>query len=133
VNSSCLAAIEAVTDRYDIQCATTSTLGNVLTNDTIDTKSITSTDVIISLESGANANISLNTTTGDLSITNNLAYGEYTLGYKICQATNTTNCSSGTITISLVQLTEPEKVDCSDTYTFINCAWVKDNNTPTIR
>ena len=79
------------------------------------------------------ANISLNTTTGDLSITNNLAYGIYTLGYKICQATKTTNCSSGTITISLVQPTEPEKVDCSDTYTFINCAWVKDNNTPTIR
>lgn len=125
--------ITAVNDRYDIPCATTSTLGNVLTNDTIDTKSITSSDVIITLESGATANISLNTTTGDLSITNNLAYGIYTLGYKICQATKTTNCSSGTITISLVQPTEPEKVDCSDTYTFINCAWVKDNNTPTIR
>ena len=125
--------ITAVNDRYDIPCATTSTLGNVLTNDTIDTKSITSSDVIITLESGATANISLNTTTGDLSITNNLAYGIYTLGYKICQATKTTNCSSGTITISLVKATEPSKVDCSDTYTFTNCVWVKDNNTPTIR
>jgi hypothetical protein len=125
--------ITAVNDRYDIQCATTSTLGNMLTNDTIDTKSITSTDVIITLESEATANISLNATTGAISITNNLAYGVYTLGYKICQATKTTNCSSGTITISLVQPTEPSKVDCSDTYTFTNCVWVKDNNTPTIR
>ena len=103
-------AIAAVYDSYSLNCATNSTVGNVLTNDTIDTNSFTSNDVIITLESGANANISLNTTTGDLSITNNLAYGVYTLGYKICQATNTTNCSSGTITISLVQATEPTKV-----------------------
>jgi hypothetical protein len=126
-------AIAAANDSYNLDCPTNSTLGNVLTNDKIDNKSITSSEVIITLESGANANISLNTTTGDLSINNSLAYGIYTLGYKICQATNTTNCSSGTITISLVKATEPSKVDCSDTYTFTNCAWVKDNNTPTIR
>jgi hypothetical protein len=126
-------AIAAANDSYNLDCASNSTLGNVLTNDKIDNKSITSSEVIITLESGANANITLNTTTGDLSITNSLAYGIYTLGYKICQATNTTNCSSGTITISLVQATEPGKVNCSDTYTFTNCVWVKDNNTPTIR
>ncbi len=126
-------AIAAANDSYSLDCATTSTLGNVLTNDKIDNKSITSSEVIITLESGANANISLNTTTGDLSITNSLAYGVYSLVYKICQATNTTNCSSGTITISLVQATKPAKANCSDTYTFTNCAWVKDNNTPTIR
>ena len=126
-------AIAAVNDSYNLDCATNTTLGNVLTNDTIDTNFFTSSDVILTLESGANANISLNTSTGDLSITNSLAYGIYTLGYKICQATNTTNCSSGTITISLVQATKPGKVNCSDTYTFTNCVWVKDNNTPTIR
>jgi hypothetical protein len=128
------AIVTAVNDRYnDIQCATNSTLGNVLTNDTIDTNTFIASDVLITLESGANANITLNTTTGDLSITNSLAYGVYTLGYKICQTTNTTNCSNGTITISLVQATKPEKVNCSDTYTFTNCTWVKDNNTPTVR
>jgi hypothetical protein len=126
-------AIAAVNDSYNLDCATNSTLGNILTNDKIDNTYITSSDAIITLESGANANISLNTTTGDLSITNNLAYGVYTLGYKICQAANTSNCSNGTITISLVQSTEPAKVECSDTYTFTNCVWVKDNNTPTIR
>lgn len=133
LNAPALAIVAAVNDRYEIQCAATSSLGNVLINDTIDTNSFVASDVIITLESGANANITLNTTTGDLSITNSLAYGEYTLGYKICQATNITNCSSGTITISLVQATKPAKANCSDTYTFTNCAWVKDNNTPTIR
>ncbi len=126
-------AIAAANDSFNLDCATNSTLGNVLTNDTIDTNPITSSDVIITLELGADANITLNTTTGDLSITNSLAYGVYTLVYKICQVTNTTNCSSGTITISLVQATKPAKVDCSDTYTFTNCVWVKDNNTPTVR
>lgn len=134
LNAPADAIVTAVNDRYDdIRCATNSTLGNVLTNDTIDTNTFIASDVLITLESGANANISLNTTTGDLSITNSLAYGVYTLGYKICQATNTTNCSNGTITISLVQATKPEKVNCSDTYTFTNCTWVKDNNTPTVR
>ena len=133
LNAPALATVTAVNDRYDIQCATNSTSGNVLTNDTIDTNSITTSDILITLESGSNANIILNTTTGDLSITNNLAYGVYTLGYKICQGTNTTNCSNSTITISLVQVTKPEKVNCSDTYTFTNCAWLQDNNTPIIR
>ena len=133
LNAPTQASVTAVNDRYEIQCATTSSLGNVLINDTIDTNTFIASDVIITLESGANANISLNTTTGDLSITNSLAYGVYTLGYKICQTTNTTNCSSGTITISLVQASKPVKVNCSDTYTFTNCAWVKDNNTPIIR
>jgi hypothetical protein len=126
-------AIAAVNDSYSLDCATNSTLGNVLTNDTLDNKAIISSDVKITLESGSNPNISLNTTTGALSITSSLAYGVYTLGYKICQVANTTNCSSGTITISLVQATEPAKVECSDTYTFTNCIWVKDNNTPTIK
>ena len=133
LNAPTQATVTAVNDRYDRQCATNTTLGNVLTNDTIDTNTFIASDVIIKLESGANANISLNTTTGAISITESLPFGVYTLGYKICQATNTTNCSSGTITIALVQATKPTKVNCSDTYTFTNCVWVQDNNTPTIR
>ena len=127
------AVISAGNDGYDIHCATASTLGNVLANDTLNTTPLAANDVIITLESATNTNIILNTYTGDLSITNSLGFGEYTLVYKICEKLNPTNCSSGTVIIKVTQPAKPAKVHCSDTYTFTNCAWVKDNKVPLIR
>ncbi|MFV5696618.1 ice-binding family protein, partial [Flavobacterium sp. LB3P122] len=118
--------IAALNDSYQSECATSGSLGNVLTNDRIDGVSFAAADVNISLESGANPNISLNTTTGDISITNNLAFGEYTLVYKICQALNPTNCSSATISITLTQPSEPTTaLACWETRSFdtTTCAW----------
>lgn len=126
-------AISAVNDTYNLQCTASVTLGNILTNNKLNTVSFAANDGTITLESGANANIALNTTTGDLSITNSLGYGQYTLVYKICEKLNPTNCSNGTIISTITQPAKPAIVDCSDTYTFTNCAWVKDNKMPVIR
>jgi hypothetical protein len=95
--------------------------------------SVVASEVTITLESGANANIILNTSTGDLSIINGLEFGEYTLVYKICEKLNPANCSNGTISIKITQKAKPAIVDCSDTFTFVNCDWVKDNKLPLIR
>lgn len=126
-------AIAAVNDSYNLQCNASVTLGNVLTNDTLNTTTFSENDITITIISGGNENIILNTTTGDLSITSFLGYGEHTLEYKICEKLNPTNCSSGNIYIKITKPVEPAKVDCSDTFTFTHCTWVKDNKVPIIR
>ena len=125
--------ISAVNDSYNLQCTASVTLGTILANDKLNTISAVANEVTITLESGANANIILNTSTGELSITNGIAFGEYTLVYKICEKLNPANCSNGTISIKITQKAKPAIIDCSDTYTFINCDWVKDNKLPIIR
>ena len=127
------AVISAVNDSYNLQCNASATLGTILTNDTLNTISVVASEVTITLESGANANIILNTSTGELSITNGIAFGEYTLVYKICEKLNPANCSNGTISIKITQKAKTAIVDCSDTFTFVNCDWVKDNKLPVIR
>ena len=127
------AVISAVNDNYELDCNASAILGTVLTNDTLNSVSAVANEVTITLESGANANIILNTSTGELSITNGIAFGEYTLVYKICEKLNPANCSNGTISIKITQKAKPAIIDCSDTYTFVNCDWIKDNKLPRIR
>jgi hypothetical protein len=93
-------SIVANNDSYESKCPTNSVLGNVLTNDRINDTSFAVNDVILSLESGANSNIYLDTITGDISTNSALALGKYTLVYKICQVLNPTNCSNATLTIT---------------------------------
>ena len=127
------AVILAVNDSYELDCNAGAILGTVLTNDTLNSISVLANKVTISLVSGANANVNLNTSNGELSIVNGIAFGEYTLVYKICENLNPANCSNGTINIKITQKAKPAIVDCSDTFTFVNCDWIKDSKLPVIR
>ncbi len=101
------ASIIANDDNYGFSCSTAGTLGNIINNDTYNGVAINSNDITIALVSGGNPNISLNATTGELSIVNGLAAGQYTLQYKICEVLNTNNCSTATITLTITDTVLP--------------------------
>jgi hypothetical protein len=129
-------AIVAVDNDFSIECSSSSTLGNVLQNDLLNGSAFSSDKVNISLISGGNANINLDTTTGDISVINNgLTVGQYTLEYQICEKLNPANCSTANITITVNDLTAPViptlvdvKGECSATViaptTSDNCAGI---------
>ncbi|MFV5693128.1 ice-binding family protein, partial [Flavobacterium sp. LT1R49] len=98
--------IDAVDDTYNSTCSTNGTLGNILTNDTLNGFGFNSSNVTITLQSGGNPNLSLNTTTGDI-IVNGLSIGQYTLVYKICQVVNPNNCDTANIKITITDTTAP--------------------------
>ncbi|UPT70911.1 MAG: gliding motility-associated C-terminal domain-containing protein [Flavobacterium sp. JAD_PAG50586_2] len=118
-------AILAVANNFSIQCSTPGLLGNVITNDLLNSLSFLPGLVNITLVSGGNANISLDLTTGDISTINSgLAVGQYTLVYRICDKLNPTNCSQANIIINVVDTVPPTwttaaaalntTVECSD-------------------
>ena len=75
---------------------------NVLSNDSINGASATTSNVTISIVSAAsNAGIILNPTTGLISVAPNTPAGVYTIVYRICDKLNPSNCTNATITITV--------------------------------
>ncbi|MFV5690383.1 HYR domain-containing protein, partial [Flavobacterium sp. ZT3R25] len=99
--------IDAVDNTYNSTCSTNGTLGNILTNDTLNGFGFNASNVTITLQSGGNPNLSLNTTTGDI-IVNGISVGQYTLVYKICEVVNPNNCDTANIIITITDITVPE-------------------------
>ncbi|PWA04203.1 beta strand repeat-containing protein, partial [Flavobacterium psychrotolerans] len=99
--------IDAVDNSYSSQCSLNVSLGSVLNNDTLNLLTVNPSDVIITLVSGDNPNVSFNTTTGAVSIISGLAVGQYILVYKICQAINLNNCDTANIVINITDTTKP--------------------------
>ncbi|MBK9224226.1 MAG: hypothetical protein IPO23_05485 [Flavobacterium sp.] len=101
-------AIVAVDNDFSIECSSSSTLGNILQNDLLNGLVFSSDKVNLSLVSGGNQNINLDTTTGVISVINSgLTVGQYTLEYQICEKLNPANCSTANITITVNDLTAP--------------------------
>lgn len=125
--------LNAQNDIYAIECSNNTILGTILLNDTLNGSTINTSEIVLTLISSDNLNIILNTTTGEISLGNNLGVGQYSLEYKICNASNLNNCATATITISITDSINPviptldDLIDyCSVTLTppiaFDNCA-----------
>ena len=89
---------------------------NVLTNDTFNNAQATITNVVLTLVSAPIAGITVNTTSGEVSVASNIAGGTYVLEYQICQIGAGTNCDSAFISISIDKDTDSDGVlDIVDT------------------
>jgi hypothetical protein len=71
---------------------------NVLTNDTLDGVSATTTTVSITQISTTDADVNINTSTGGVNIANTVLEGSYTIEYQICVSGSTTVCNTAFVT-----------------------------------
>jgi hypothetical protein len=81
----------------------TNNAGNVLTNDSFNSGQATVGNVSISVDPSESDVITLNTTTGQVSVEPNSPAGVHTLDYEICDQLNPTNCSTATIEVEIQQ------------------------------
>lgn len=100
---------------------TTTNVLNVLPNDTIEGIVVTPSDVIISTIT-PNPYLQLNSD-GSVDVLPNAPVGTLTLVYQICEADQTSNCDTATVTIIISEpAAPPTPVDAvDDTYTNIGC------------
>jgi len=77
-------------------------IANVLANDTLAGSAATLSNVTLSLNS-SNAGLFLNTSTGSVSVTPNIAPGTLSLSYRICETASPANCSDGTATVTVAE------------------------------
>ncbi|NBL65906.1 hypothetical protein GV828_11915, partial [Flavobacterium sp. NST-5] len=96
---ACNNPIDAVNDTYGpAPVATTSTVvGNVFTNDTLNGAPVVPSDV--TLTSTATPQLSINPATGEVTVAANTPAGTYTIDYTICEVANPTNCDTATVTV----------------------------------
>jgi large repetitive protein len=82
---------------------------NVLSNDTSDFSPITPTlllplgDLSLGLtnDAGLTSYLSLNSTTGLLTVSGSPTAGSYTINYQVCQTTYSGNCATGTVNLTV--------------------------------
>ncbi|RZK45941.1 MAG: hypothetical protein EOO94_03585, partial [Pedobacter sp.] len=79
---------------------------SVLQNDTNNGAPILPQSATVSVISGNNANISVNPTTGQVSVTTGLQSGTYTLTYQVCM-NNGGACDTATVTITTCSIAAP--------------------------
>lgn len=94
--------VNAVDDEQTIADGNTGTI-SVLDNDTVNGADATFTNVTLTQLSTTNAGVTLNTTTGLISVATGTPAGEYEIVYKICsKAYNCYNiCDSATVTVTV--------------------------------
>jgi hypothetical protein len=96
--------INAVNDNLgSFTISGTNNAGNVLTNDSFNSGQATVGNVSISVDPSESDVITLNTTTGQVSVEPNSPAGVHTLDYEICDQLNPTNCSTATIEVEIQQ------------------------------
>ena len=95
-------AINAVGDSARASSKTGSTpIASVLANDTFNGARATTAAVQLSQVSPPVAGITLNTSTGAVSVAPKTSSGTYNIVYSICEIASPANCSSATITLDL--------------------------------
>jgi hypothetical protein len=94
-------SIDAVNDYVRASSKYGSTPLNVLANDTFNGGPATTSTVKVSQVSAAIPGITLNTSTGWVTIASKTSSGTYNLVYKICEINDPTNCDTATATIEL--------------------------------
>ncbi len=93
--------IDAVNDYVRASSKTASTPLNVLTNDTFNGLAATPAKVSITQVSAPITGITLNTSTGWISVKAKTSSGTYYMTYKICEINAPTNCDTAVATIEL--------------------------------
>ena len=82
-----------------------SNIGNAFSNDTLNGTTVNAADIIANVTVPAtpvNAGAAvpaLDTSTGTISVPANTPAGTYTIGYRVCEEINPTNCAVSTITV----------------------------------
>lgn len=75
---------------------------NVLGNDTLNAVQASVSNVTTTITAPAsNAGVTLNPATGNVSVAAGTPAGTYTIGYRICEIANPTNCANSTATITV--------------------------------
>ena len=96
--------VQATPDTFTYSGTATQTVGNVLTNDTVSgTTSATTSNVTISQVSTPTGAIvpRIDTTNGDVIVSNNTPAGIYTITYQICTVATPTACATTTVQITV--------------------------------
>ncbi|MEY4295998.1 MAG: hypothetical protein RLY82_1686 [Pseudomonadota bacterium] len=82
----------------------------VLSNDTADGLTITAADLLpapdslalaLTNDAGLTANVTIDGTNGNLTVTGSPAAGSYTLNYQVCQPIFLGNCATGTVSLTV--------------------------------
>lgn len=85
-------------DSFSITAGNNS-INTVLDNDTYNGLSANLSNVTVTQLSTSNSGVTLNTTTGRIQVANGVPAGTYTLVYRICDISNSSNCDDATVTI----------------------------------
>ncbi|UPQ78268.1 gliding motility-associated C-terminal domain-containing protein [Flavobacterium azooxidireducens] len=98
---NCINPIVAVDDTYGPVASSSSptTIGNVYENDTLNGIAVVPSEV--TLTSTPTPQLSINPTTGEVTIAANTPPGTYTINYTICEYANPTNCDTATVTVTV--------------------------------
>jgi DNA-binding beta-propeller fold protein YncE len=94
-------AISAAGDSATTYPGTASVL-NVRANDTLAGAAATSANTTLTLLSSSHAGVTLNTTSGVVSVATGAPLGTHTLGYRLCETAVAANCASATGTLSVI-------------------------------
>jgi gliding motility-associated-like protein len=128
------ANIQATNDTYSVtQCSVLSEIRNALNNDLLDGVTTTNLNLFkFKLLTNLAQNIDINST-GNISLIDGLAAGQYTFDYQVCEAANPTNCSSATITINVagIEAVTISSTACNDDSTPIDLNKLLPQGVPT--
>lgn len=94
-------AVDAVDDAGTVSRTGGTAVANVLANDRFNGAAATLSSVTLSLQGAAPAGLSLNTTTGAVTVAANTAKGVYTLSYRLCEKARADNCDTATVTVTV--------------------------------
>ncbi|WP_239985908.1 MULTISPECIES: gliding motility-associated C-terminal domain-containing protein, partial [Arenibacter] len=108
--------LDAVDDSYTTDTDNTGVItgSNVLDNDTLNGDPVVPTDVVLS--STPTAELTINED-GSVSVATGTADGTYTINYTICEAANTDNCDTATVTVIVEEGDEDEKIEVNQLVT----------------
>ncbi|MFL9843645.1 T9SS type A sorting domain-containing protein [Flavobacterium rhizosphaerae] len=95
--------ITANNDSGTVTVAGGTAVSNVLANDVLNGSPITLSNNSLTQISSSNTGISLNTSTGAVTVAANTPAGTYTLVYQVCSQVATCTCDSATVTITVTQ------------------------------
>ncbi|MFJ1323462.1 Ig-like domain-containing protein, partial [Capnocytophaga canis] len=107
----------ANSDTFIVTTSTnTQTVGNVLDNDKLGTKTPTTSDVTITVTSTPTGTIvpNLDPVTGNVMVPSGTPTGTYTIGYSICTKSATIMCDTATVTIVVTAVTTPTVITATD-------------------
>ncbi|KAF2517139.1 Ig-like domain-containing protein [Flavobacterium foetidum] len=105
---------------------------NVLDNDTLDNSPLLISDINLNVLTPDPNNVLTLGPDGTVELIPNAPPGTYTLTYEICEKANTANCTSATVTVTVVapSMTVTAESYCSNNAAFVRYAVTADNFTP---
>jgi len=77
-------------------------VSNVLSNDLLNCSAVVASDVNVTLASSLPSVLNFNTTNGSVAVKPQTPAGTYSFDYTICEKSNTTNCSTASVKITVV-------------------------------